>query len=143
MVRATVIAALAISRSSAGYRRHRERERQWQIVVVNDDRCAAGRTRGVAWARRRREHNSFISFDLIVVNRRHGDRRRTRARRDPYRTRQCLIVHTVLRCAGERDRKSTRLNSSHGYISHAVFCLETDDGPAINFSARALVDNET
>src|SRR2546422_3324408 len=22
------------------------------------------------------------------------------------------------------DRKSTRLNSSHGYISHAVFCLE-------------------
>src|SRR2546429_3980538 len=22
-----------------------------------------------------------------------------------------------------RDRKSTRLNSSHGYISHAVFCL--------------------
>src|SRR2546422_4644463 len=28
-----------------------------------------------------------------------------------------------------RDRKSTRLNSSHGYISYAVFCLEkkTDD----------------
>src|SRR2546429_6096047 len=23
----------------------------------------------------------------------------------------------------ERDRKSTRLNSSHGYISYAVFCL--------------------
>src|SRR2546429_6300699 len=23
-----------------------------------------------------------------------------------------------------RDRKSTRLNSSHGYISYAVFCLE-------------------
>ena len=22
------------------------------------------------------------------------------------------------------DRKSTRLNSSHGYISYAVFCLE-------------------
>src|SRR5687768_17801195 len=26
--------------------------------------------------------------------------------------------------AGERDRKSTRLNSSHGYISYAVFCLK-------------------
>src|SRR2546429_6738249 len=26
------------------------------------------------------------------------------------------------RCA-TRDRKSTRLNSSHGYISYAVFCL--------------------
>src|SRR2546429_6152375 len=25
----------------------------------------------------------------------------------------------------ELDRKSTRLNSSHGYISYAVFCLKT------------------
>src|SRR3989449_6317002 len=36
----------------------------------------------------------------------------------------------VGRCAGSRqhggkiDRKSTRLNSSHGYISYAGFCLE-------------------
>src|SRR2546422_7662900 len=29
--------------------------------------------------------------------------------------------HGVLRA---RDRKSTRLNSSHGYISYAVFCLK-------------------
>src|SRR2546422_5591118 len=28
-----------------------------------------------------------------------------------------------------RDRKSTRLNSSHGYISYAVFCLEKKNGP--------------
>src|SRR2546429_2768964 len=26
------------------------------------------------------------------------------------------------------DRKSTRLNSSHGYISYAVLCLEKNDG---------------
>src|SRR2546429_7209466 len=26
--------------------------------------------------------------------------------------------------AMQRDRKSTRLNSSHGYISYAVFCLK-------------------
>src|SRR2546422_5700957 len=26
--------------------------------------------------------------------------------------------------AGAQDRKSTRLNSSHGYISYAVFCLK-------------------
>src|SRR5256884_483602 len=26
--------------------------------------------------------------------------------------------------AGCKDRKSTRLNSSHGYISYAVFCLK-------------------
>src|SRR2546429_5398798 len=27
-------------------------------------------------------------------------------------------------CEALRDRKSTRLNSSHGYISYAVFCLK-------------------
>src|SRR2546429_6735116 len=29
----------------------------------------------------------------------------------------------------EVDRKSTRLNSSHGYNSHAVFCLEKKNAP--------------
>src|SRR5687768_18316084 len=28
-----------------------------------------------------------------------------------------------------QDRKSTRLNSSHGYISYAVFCLKKKTGP--------------
>src|SRR2546429_6787641 len=31
-------------------------------------------------------------------------------------------LHSQLAHAG--DRKSTRLNSSHGYISYAVFCLK-------------------
>src|SRR2546422_7408058 len=35
---------------------------------------------------------------------------------------QRLVVHGF--CLGEIDRKSTRLNSSHGYISYAVFCLK-------------------
>src|SRR3989449_8395781 len=30
----------------------------------------------------------------------------------------------VLPCRPGVDRKSTRLNSSHGYISYAVFCLK-------------------
>src|SRR2546422_5222706 len=30
----------------------------------------------------------------------------------------------VTRKENVRDRKSTRLNSSHGYISYAVFCLK-------------------
>src|SRR2546422_5023104 len=33
-----------------------------------------------------------------------------------------LLVHYSLTQTG--DRKSTRLNSSHGYISYAVFCLK-------------------
>src|SRR2546422_5421228 len=35
-------------------------------------------------------------------------------------------------CWSGRDRKSTRLNSSHGYISYAVFCLKKK-----NLQARA------
>src|SRR3989449_5243813 len=31
---------------------------------------------------------------------------------------------TQVRAIAEVDRKSTRLNSSHGYISYAVFCLK-------------------
>src|SRR2546429_1595211 len=34
-------------------------------------------------------------------------------------TRQMWLILNV-----RRDRKSTRLNSSHGYISYAVFCLK-------------------
>src|SRR2546429_7181511 len=45
-----------------------------------------------------------------------------------YHALPVLIVAAVLRLLlAERldlDRKSTRLNSSHGYISYAVFCLE-------------------
>src|SRR2546422_1285877 len=37
-------------------------------------------------------------------------------------------------CAARRlrDRKSTRLNSSHGYISYAVFCLKKKKSPNHN-----------
>src|SRR2546429_1384386 len=35
----------------------------------------------------------------------------------------CLPVEI----AGRKDRKSTRLNSSHGYISYAVFCLKKNN----------------
>src|SRR2546422_4740653 len=31
---------------------------------------------------------------------------------------------------GPKDRKSTRLNSSHGYISYAVFCLKKKKQPS-------------
>src|SRR2546422_6631356 len=33
-------------------------------------------------------------------------------------------VPRVVRGGEAQDRKSTRLNSSHGYISYAVFCLK-------------------
>src|SRR2546429_2744014 len=35
--------------------------------------------------------------------------------------------------AGPEDRKSTRLNSSHGYISYAVFCLKKKKKSQMNY----------
>src|SRR5687768_17999886 len=35
-----------------------------------------------------------------------------------------IVLAEVYAGGGLRDRKSTRLNSSHGYISYAVFCLK-------------------
>src|SRR2546429_6729276 len=43
----------------------------------------------------------------------------------PGQGRQRLVLRRGNgRAESERDRKSTRLNSSHGYISYAVFCLK-------------------
>src|SRR2546422_6110642 len=50
-----------------------------------------------------------------------------RPRRGPAR-RGCL-----------RDRKSTRLNSSHGYISYAVFCLKKKKKAVYNKTTYEIV----
>src|SRR2546422_5574568 len=56
--------------------------------------------------------------DTLVVN---GKPIKVSAVREPEQLPwKQLGVELVL----ERDRKSTRLNSSHGYISYAVFCLK-------------------
>src|SRR5207245_10651392 len=56
-----------------------------------------GRSRRREIARARRPHAERLSRQLRCFGRRRG---------------------------GRRDRKSTRLNSSHGSISYAVFCLK-------------------
>src|SRR3712207_8924597 len=51
---------------------------------------------------------------------RHRPERRHREARAPQ---ELFLLEPVLR-GPERDRKSTRLNSSHANISYAVFCLK-------------------
>src|SRR2546422_2706106 len=50
------------------------------------------------------------------------------------------VQHRLLDLRGRRhevqDRKSTRLNSSHGYISYAVFCLKKKNQEAVGRTAR-------
>src|SRR2546422_7412675 len=50
-------------------------------------------------------------------------RRDGRAREQPVQIGSGEAVQPIGQ-GGREDRKSTRLNSSHGYISYAVFCLE-------------------
>src|SRR2546429_2609721 len=47
-----------------------------------------------------------------------------------------VVIHRMAAVAG--DRKSTRLNSSHGYISYAVFCLKKKNSSAIHFATRSI-----
>src|SRR2546429_3230924 len=46
------------------------------------------------------------------------------------------------RSGSSADRKSTRLNSSHGYISYAVFCLKKKTHIVLRFSS-GIRDNPT
>src|SRR2546422_4304107 len=48
------------------------------------------------------------------------------------------VLGTVIQMLEGGDRKSTRLNSSHGYISYAVFCLKKK-----KYSAKVGVKSDT
>src|SRR5687768_18404129 len=43
---------------------------------------------------------------------------------DTILKRLATYIEKAVKTLENRDRKSTRLNSSHGYISYAVFCLK-------------------
>src|SRR2546422_5664355 len=55
---------------------------------------------------------------------------------------RAVAVSRVRPCPAESDRKSTRLNSSHGYISYAVFCLKkkkTNNNEHNSYAAPTLL----
>src|SRR6266436_7866128 len=70
--------------------------------------------------RNRFETTDVISRELNFSRSSLGSARRTALRivSGPSRPKTMVLVTPA------RDRKSTRLNSSHGYISYAVFCLK-------------------
>src|SRR2546422_3152292 len=64
-------------------------------------------------------HDALPIWRLRRVEPRPDAPRKVRRHRPDMRRRRS---HRAV--AGRSDRKSTRLNSSHGYISYAVFCLK-------------------
>src|SRR6478752_8238692 len=70
---------------------------------------------------RRPPRSTLFPYTTLFRSRRHP--RRRQPRRDRH-GRGPLWPRRGLRRRRGGDRKSTRLNSSHGYISYAVFCLK-------------------
>src|SRR3954466_4662083 len=62
-----------------------------------------------------------------------------RSRRRAIRTRRCGSRAAAGGSPAARDRKSTRLNSSHTIISYAVFCLKKNIVDGVAMSARLPV----
>src|SRR5712664_4362791 len=65
---------------------------------------------------------------------------RSRGRHGTLRSSPAPCARPCLREA--RDRKSTRLNSSHDQISYAVFCLQKKKRYSIGDSNEALYKNQ-
>src|SRR2546430_13741133 len=68
---------------------------------------------------RRVHHGKIVEIPSLDV----GEKGNPLAQRSPEIS---LVVLRIVarRCCTTRDRKSTRLNSSHSQISYAVFCLK-------------------
>src|SRR5687768_17755843 len=76
---------------------------------------------------RSREEKQRDSEDHAVGNVEQRERDRRQRHEDDAAERDHDLVapgDQPPRCQNPEDRKSTRLNSSHGYISYAVFCLK-------------------
>src|SRR5688572_31608369 len=80
---------------------------------------------------RRPPRSTLFPYTTLFRSERADGRNRDRQRRAEQR-RERVVAREEQRHAGarmrvaqvERDRKSTRLNSSHSQISYAVFCLK-------------------
>src|SRR2546422_8613521 len=74
-------------------------------------------------------YTPLFRSEHAAENQRHEERRHVdleagdmdRVRHAPEDGRELREIRPL---TADRDRKSTRLNSSHGYISYAVFCLK-------------------
>src|SRR2546429_3930426 len=71
-----------------------------------------------------RSLNELLRHEQVVVAKKNDARSHFRAAHELDPLPDHALSRGVLWVSFPRDRKSTRLNSSHGYISYAVFCLK-------------------
>src|SRR2546422_7201423 len=85
---------------------------------------------------RRPPRSTLFPYTTLFRSPKSADRDGTRLRtgRRPDAELAGVVGPPAVCHPGARDRKSTRLNSSHGYISYAVFCLKKKKNTAHEFS---------
>src|SRR2546422_3462200 len=90
---------------------------EWGVAAVSGDRVAPSPAVPLSEEGAARGEARFVARAIALEPETAGERE--------LRVRACpaAVDDTGVREQGE-DRKSTRLNSSHGYISYAVFCLK-------------------
>src|SRR2546429_6002748 len=76
-----------------------------------------------------RGSDGFLLYHTASLRGSHLEGRSVRIRPRRFAFRGLRVARDARRRreATRRDRKSTRLNSSHGYISYAVFCLKKNN----------------
>src|SRR5258708_16190782 len=85
--------------------------------------------RSVGGIRARRRSNVLFHVARGAVGRLDARSCRASAQRRANRYRTGRVPTTAVARLHDRDRKSTRLNSSHQIISYAVFCLKKKKTP--------------
>src|SRR2546422_6818300 len=83
---------------------------------------------------RRPPRSTLFPYTTLFRSLRHSNGRSQRAR---------FGAHFAAKSQTKTDRKSTRLNSSHGYISYAVFCLKKKKERSLNFHGKNLATIDT
>src|SRR2546422_6235619 len=75
---------------------------------------------------RRPPRSTLFPYTTLFRSQSEGENlpRSARGRTSQARGRAHHRSREIVQIRGAGDRKSTRLNSSHGYISYAVFCLK-------------------
>src|SRR5690349_790603 len=98
-----------------------------ELLAAFDDLCRALNNRGAAMHQRLRAAGAAANrLDLVAIalDEFHFLDRNAELVTEHLREWRGVAHAEIERAGGERNRKSTRLNSSHVEISYAVFCLK-------------------
>src|SRR5256885_9616149 len=90
---------------------------------------------------RRPPRSTLFPYTTLFRSAIDNDGRMARRLVHDVRRRGVFDVMDLAHVAGDEDRKSTRLNSSHLVISYAVFCLKKKKKKLVNYKMSLYYSN--